>query len=73
MTQSTKPIDPHAPAEKVRVALEFHLERRDTNNGKAYCVDCNANQRRDGSYKHDPECVVSVAVNAVKEKRRGKH
>lgn len=56
-------------AAKVRAALEFHLARRDTNNGKAYCGDCDGNQRRDGTFKHDPECVVSVAIAALKEKK----
>jgi hypothetical protein len=51
--------------ERVRSALTEHFRRNDTNNGKGYCLDCDANDRRDGSIKHKSDCAVSVALEAI--------
>lgn len=69
--QLIEPID--TPATRVRAALEACLEVNDTNEGgRPYCSHCGATKGRMGKYRHDGECVVTVAVEAAKEKRRAR-
>ncbi len=48
----------------VEKSLTQHFIRRDTNNGKNYCVDCGANEKKN-RINHAKECAVTEALFAV--------
>lgn len=61
-----QPFQENEDSRRTRIIRQLteYFRRRDTNNGKSYCFDCDANERKDGSIAHKKDCAVHVVLAA---------
>jgi hypothetical protein len=50
-------------------SVELAFLRNDTNNGKLYCIECGANERK-GKVTHKADCALVEVKAALKAKER---